>query len=608
MTPQPRRQPRNATPRRAPAWLDGRRALALVLALAFVVRVVHLFDLSRLPLFERPTVDAALYVEAARAWAAGALPDVFFKPPLYPFVLSLVVRAVDSIWALRLVSVVCGTVTCGLVWWLARRWFGAAVAGVAGVAYALHRGAVYFDGEMVEIALVTTIQVASVALVARAEGRGARAAAVAGLALGLGTVARPTLVIFAVVALLWLGRRAALPAVAGFLVAVLPVTLHNVVRGGDWVFVSSNSGLNFYLGNNPRADGRIAAAAELPADPAAAERASRAIAEAESGRDLRPSQVSAFWLRRGLAYAGAEPGHTLGLVARKLFYAWNAAEIGDNEDIEGLARRLPWLGHLPVGAWLLCPLGLAGLLLAPRRRDLALARGYVAAQLVAILPFFVVARFRMPWMPVLAVFAAWMLVQLWLALRARRVPPPRTLAVVVVAAVLCNVPALGVRAAVDFDLDYKLAYAYQEQGRIDDALAAYRESFRRNPRNAPAANAIGVLSARHGGDLAEAARWIERALELDPGRTANYAESLAEVALQAGDAAAARAACARGLAARPDPGTRRALLVRRAEAERLAADTAAEAATLRELVASGGDEATLAPLRARLQALDAERP
>jgi len=584
--------------------MDGGRAVALVVAVGLLVRVVHLVDLARLPLFARPTVDAALYVAAARDWAASGLPDVFFKPPLYPFLLSLVWRiGGESVVLLRALSVVCGAATCGVVWWLARRWFGSRIALAAGLLYALHQGAVYFEGEIVEIALATLVQVAALALVVRAHGRSGAAAAIAGLALGLGIVARPTYVLFAAAALVWLGRRAWLPALAGLVVAIAPVTLHNAIRGGDFVLVSANAGLNFYLGNNPRADGRIAAAADLPADPAAAERAARGIAEAAAGRSLRPSQVSGFWLRRGLEWMRSEPLRAATLVGRKLFYAWNATEIGDNEDISGLARRLPWLGHLPVGAWLLCPLGLAGLVLAPRQRETALARVYVFAQVAAVLPFFVVARFRLPWMPLLAVFAAWTLAQCAVHLRARRAPGARFATVVALAAIVCNIPAFGVRAPIDFDLDYKLAYAYQEQGQIEPALHAYRESLRRNPRNALAANALGVLSARSGGDLDEATRLVEQALVHDPERTPHYAESLAEIALQKRDAAAARAAVARGLAAGAAGAVRRALLVRGAEAERMTGDVAAEIAIQREIVALGGDDAVARAARDRLQAL-----
>jgi tetratricopeptide (TPR) repeat protein len=559
-----------------------------VVGVGLAVRIAHLVDLARLPLFDRPTVDAALYADMARGLARScAYPDVFFKPPLYPYALAALWRLVgENYFLLRCVGVLSGAASCGLAWWTARRLFGAPAALVAGLLYALHRTAVYFEGELLEIGLVTCLHAAALVLLLRAAGKdgGRLPAAVAGLVLGLGTVARPTLLLFDSVALAWLGRRRGLVAAAGLAAAILPVTLHNAIRGGDLVLVSSNLGVNFYLGNNPRADGRIAAATELPANPAAADRAATQLAEAAAGHALRPSQVSRYWLARGLAWDAANPGPALGLLLRKLFFAWNGAEISDNEDLAGLRRHLRVFAVLPVGTYLLAPLGLAGLLLAPRRPDVHLARWFVLAQMASLLPFFVVARFRLPWMPVLAVFAAWSIVSLARRAAARR---GRLLAITGAAALLCNLPAFGVRAPVDFDLDYKLGYAYQERGETEAALAAYREAVRRNPENALARNALGVLLAESGRDLDDALALVRRALELDPARASNYQESLAGIHLRRGEPEAAVAACMAGLDAPAEPATRAALFLRRAEAERALGRPAAEAVSLRAALAAG---------------------
>jgi tetratricopeptide (TPR) repeat protein len=358
-------------------------------------------------------------------------------------------------------------------------------------------------------------------------------------------------------------------AVAGLALAVLPVTLHNAWRGHDLVLVSSNLGVNFHLGNNPRADGRIAASDALPANPQAAERAARDQAESAAGHALRASQVSGYWLRRGLDWDLEHPGRALGLAVRKFFFAWNAAEISDNEDLSGLAHHLWVFRILPVGSWLLAPAGLVGLLWVPRRRDRDLGRWFVGAQIASLLPFFIVSRFRLPWMPVLAVFAAWTLVTLFQMIRHPQQRSLRLGLASAAAALFCSLPAFGVRAPVEFDLDYKLGYAWQQKGRPQEALAAYRDAVRRHPDNALACNALGVLLADQGGDLDEAAAWIEKALQLDRSRTANYQESLAGVRLKQGDAQRALAACDAGLAADPDPATRAALQRRREAALRL---------------------------------------
>ena len=596
------------------SWIDGWPALALVVGVGLAVRLLHCIDSSRLPLFGRPTVDAALYVELAKQIARSwVFEEPFYKPPVYPYLLAGMWRLVGESWLLlRLPGIVFGAATCGVAWWLGGRVFGPRVGLLAGLLYAVHRIAVYFEGELLEIGIVTLLHAAALALVlwadvpagAQLRNRGRLRAVIAGAALGIGTLARPTLLLFDAVAIAWLGRRRALPALAALALTLLPVTLHNALRGGGFVLVSSNLGVNFYLGNNPQANGRIAAAPEFPASPAAAARTARVLAEEAAGRPLRAADVSGFWLRRGLAYDVEHPSRALSLVVRKLFFAWNAAEISDNEDLAGLARHLRVFRVLPVGSWLLAPLGLVGLVFAPRRRDTLLLRGFLVAQILALLPFFVVSRFRLPWTPALAVLAAWCALEFLARVRGRRAGRAALAAAIAVVGLACGLPAFGVRAPVEFDFEYKLGYAYLEEGRVDEALAAFREAVRRNPRNALAQNALGVLLGERGEDLDVAVQAIEAALALDPSRTPQYAESLAGVHLRCGDATAALEACARGLASGPDPRERAALLLRVAQAHRSLGDSAQEARALRGALAAGLDGPRAAEAGRRLGVIE----
>ncbi len=585
--------------------LDGARAAWLVGGLAFLVRCVHLLDLARLPLFARPTVDAALYLESAQRIAGtGGLGEVFFKPPLFPYVLGFWLRLVglDYFW-LRVPFVLVGAATAVLTWGLARRLFDARVALLAGSLQALHGSAVFFDAELLEVGLATCVQMAALlALGAARDGTG-RAAFGAGLLVGLGCVARPGFAVFALVALAWFGRRRLLPALAGALLALAPVTLHNAAHG-DFVLVSSNLGLNFRIGNNPWANGRIVPTPELPAEPARARREATRIAEASAGRSLRPSEVSRFWLQRGMKHAATHPGPTARLTLRKLYYAIHATPIADNEDLLGLRRYLHLYAWLPVGMWLLSPLGLLGAWAARSvaARQLWLVRAFLWAQVLALLPFFVVERFRLPWAPALAVFAAWSLVEIWR--RLQRHQPGWFGAAALALLVACNLPLFGVRAAPAFDLDYRIAYAYQQQGRLDAALRAYRDAVARNPRAALARNALGTVLAERGQDLDEAAALIQEALRLDPTYAPHFEESLGLVELRRGRAAAALAACDRGLGAAPAPALQAALRVRRAEALQALGRASEAAAELRTALALGAGADVTSRARALLARLE----
>jgi 4-amino-4-deoxy-L-arabinose transferase-like glycosyltransferase len=566
--------------------IEGWGAGVGIAIVALVTRLLHLFDLSRLPLFDRPTVDAALYVQFARDFVEnGALPEVFYKPPLYPVLLGLWWQVVgDDFLLLRLSGILLGTLTALLVWWLARTVFDARIALVAGLLYALHAPAVYFEVELLEMGLVTCLQTAAMLLVLHsAQQRGTLRGLSAGIALGLGCIARPTFLPVALASLLWLGKRRWPPVLLGTLLLIAPVTLHNAWHGRDFVLISSNMGVNFYIGNNPLANGRISATADLPAEPAAMQRQAIRLAQQAEQRNLRPSEVSRYWLRQGLSYAATHPGHTLELLGRKIVYALHGAAVSDNEDLSGLRRYLhvqPWL---PVGMWLLVPMGLVGMWATRRRsQETRYLQWCFVLQVAAVVPFFIVERFRLAWAPLLAIFAAYSLVHGIQGLRQRRSATQRAAAAVAVLLVLCNLPVWGVRDAVDFDLDYKIGYAWQQKGNTTAAMQAYRRSLQHHPHGALARNALGYLLAEQGTDLDEAARLIEEALQLDPDHTANYAESLAFVHLQRRDGTAALAACARGLAAAGNAPTAAALYWRRAQAYRLLAEPENERPVLQE--------------------------
>ena len=164
---------------------------------------------------------------------------------------------------------------------------------------------------------------------------------------------------------------------------------------------------------------------------------------------------------------------------------------------------------------------------------------------------------------------------------------------------MCGIPAFGVRAPSDLDLDYKIAYAYQQKGQVAQAMAGYQAAVARNPNHARALNALGVLMAQQDGDLGAAEDLVTRALLTDSTHAANYNESLADIRLRRGNPAGALVACTDGLAAPADSTLRALLYWRRAEAHRALGATADELAALQAVLATGISGERAAAARAR---------
>jgi tetratricopeptide (TPR) repeat protein len=239
-----------------------------------------------------------------------------------------------------------------------------------------------------------------------------------------------------------------------------------------------------------------------------------------------------------------------------------------------------------------------------RSREVRFLQACLGLHVLVVLPFFIVERFRLPWAPLLSVFAASALVHGVVELRRRRPAAVRGAIAFLILVMGCNMPVWGVRRSLQFDLDYKIGYAYQQRGEQQAAMQAYRRSISHNPHSAMARNALGYMLARQGEDLDEAVRLIEAALRLDPQHTANYCESLAFAQLQRRDAQAALQACERGLATPAGSApTRAALLWRRAQTYRLLADPDAEIRALDEALQMAPQGEHAAAIRSRLEEL-----
>jgi len=468
------------------------RLPTIVFALAAIVRLVYWLQMHESPFFLQPLIDAETYHELALDVAAGRWmrDDVFYQPPLYPYALGLLYSLIGpDIAVARLVQLLAGAFVCALIALLARRLYGPVAGWVAGGLSALHGPLIFYEGELLNPILVLGLNVAALlALLGCAHAPPAgwrqlgelplRRLAVGGLLLGLSTLARSEIALFALLvaagAVLGAPRRerlgrAALFA-AAFLLPIVPTTAHNVIAGGEWVPISSNFGINFYLGNSGDYQASVGirpglAWRELNYEPLRA-----GVASEDRGGTSR------WWTRRALAESLQDPAGWIAAMGRKAWLLVGAAEVNRNLDLRFSSRFTPLLLFLP-GWGLLFPLAVAGLVVAWRRRSGAVLALYLATYVVTLLGFFVAGRFRLPMVPVLAIFAGLAVARGWaLWRRDRRRVLAAVAAIVVLGAFLqWNKPA---EAAVDqADGHYFLGKALAAAGEHEAAAVAYRRAI-----------------------------------------------------------------------------------------------------------------------------------
>ncbi len=407
--------------------------LCVLLLAALALRLGYLWEHRASPFFDAPVVDAQTFFKQAQALASGPFwggDEPYWQPPLYIYLLAFVYWLLPASYfvGIRLVHVGLGVLSCLLVYALARHAFGEQVGRIAGVMAALCGSLLYFEGELLAVPVEVFLNLLLLysLLLAWRRDRG-RNWVLAGFIAGLAALTRPNILLFIAAFCawaLWHRRTSAYRSLFFFIVpialVILPVTYRNWTIEPDLVFISSNAGVNFYLGNNADYERTVSLSPGMQWETV--------IAEAANSGHETAAALSAFFFRKALDYITAQPLDYLGLLCKKGFYFWSGPETKRNQDIyyarqhSRILSLLLWDWHVSIPFGLIGPLSLLGLGLSMRGEwtpPIALLRLYALVYTASVVLFFPAARYRMPVVPVLIAFAAFAAFQLYLGVRRR---------------------------------------------------------------------------------------------------------------------------------------------------------------------------------------------
>ncbi len=528
----PKREPQAPRPRGATLAPLG------VFALALLVRLVYLFQIQTMGFFSQPASDAFIYIQRARALAAGdwlGSPD-FVHAPLYAYVLGVIRLLGGEFWAYRIVQCVFGATACALLVVIGARLFSRTTGIIAGLLLALYPPALFFDGLIQKTSLTLLLSTTLLwLLIPHAPATPWWRWGLVGVVAGLLALTRQNTLALAPLVVAWIvfgcgvrpWRRRLLDTgvyLAGLVLTLLPWAVRNQHVLGDFVLTTPNFGQNFAMGNTAEATGTYM---EFKTGSGRGEdeqlywtqEVARAI-----GRTPTAQEVSDYYLNQALTWMRSDPAAWLRLQFKKLWMVCNAYEFYDTEDLylyreHAPLLRLDHVWHFGV----LLPLAAAGLVLTlPQWRRLWLLYGWLVLNALAVVIFVVFGRYRFPLIPVLCVLAAAGLVTGWTQIRRRQFRP------LVVAAGVLAVTAVAANWTIDAPrgpqpMSYvNHAAVLREAHRYDDALAETRRALALAPDDV-AANLAMCSTLLEVGDYAGAATYGERARAAAPEYAATYA-------------------------------------------------------------------------------------
>jgi tetratricopeptide (TPR) repeat protein len=482
-----------------PAFDSGskyvRVGLGVIIAASAGLGAVSVVQYMKSPFFFVPILDEAAYVDWAMEIAAGGFlgKEIFYQDPLYPYFLALIFKMFGKSFLLpRLIHVVMGAGCVYLVFRTARELLGERAALLAAVIMAGYGGLYFFELLLLKAVMVIFLSALSCALgvAAAARPESLKRFFPLGLCLGLLTLLRgnflavaPLLAIWAFFAARETRVRRALRAAAlagGFLVIILPVTLRNYLVAGEFVVTTSQAGSNFYIGNNESAGGQYIILPFVRAHPEFQAEDFRSAAERRLGRAVTDSEASRFWMREGLSWIGSHPAQAAGLWLHKARLLIHNFEIPNNHSLY-LVRNVfvPALWIPALGFGLLWGPALLGAVVISRRDRRALFPALFALlYILSLIPFFIMARYRVAVVPAMAVFAAASVSWFIREFRAGRM---RSVAVAVVwlaaSAALGFYPTAESRdSLVEYEY-YLLGNAYMSRGKPAEAVAWYDKAL-----------------------------------------------------------------------------------------------------------------------------------
>ena len=518
-----------------------------VVTVSLLVQGLHLLEASGSPTFHHPLIDAGTYHKAAVRFAEGKSLDdgAFWQPPLFPWLLGCLYRAVGvNILAAKTGLALIATGSCLLILHLGASVFSRRVGVIAAIGLAMYGPFVFFSLELLPTGLAVLLNLLglSVWLGCLRRPRWDRWLLL-GLLVGLATLTVPNAAVLLLVAVGGLVYSAirrtrsiwhAGLVLLGFCAAIAPVTIRNHNVSGRWVLIATNGGINFFIGNNPDRHDTVAI---RPGEPW-----SRIWRQSyDETLDGDETHDGYFW-KRGLAYARNDPVEFFTEIGRKAIRLINAREIPRNVDIyvarddtrvlRALVWRFKWFAF-PAG--IVLPLGIAAIVLRKRLSSLSLTSqtsqassdeapclpatpveeictqkinalaAYVIAYGASITLFFITARYRLPVMPIVMLFATSLIVRVRDALRPTSEPTSRARATLMFVAflaiaLLVNAPVSAPTDGVNFKAERAmcLAQVHAKRGELDKAESGLRSALALDPAYAEAMGKLANVLARKG--------------------------------------------------------------------------------------------------------------
>jgi 4-amino-4-deoxy-L-arabinose transferase-like glycosyltransferase len=414
------------------SWYEN-KYLWVIVAAGFLLRLIYVLETKDTPFFQNLFSDSKIYFDWASKivnsgnWLGG---DVFFMSPAYPYFLAFVFLIFGkSITFIRVLQVIVSSINIIIVFLTTKNLYSEKAGYIAAIIAALFSSFIFYSGAILSETLQTFVISILLLILSNKEKlfsfdskevKTLRRWALVGITLAVAAIFRANILLFYPALLAWMIYsfrkdktykpylvRAMLFVSVGLLIPVFLITIRNFAVSGDFVLLTSNGGINFYLGNNKNAAGVF----NSPSDfDFYSDLSGQKYAEKISGKKLTASETNIFWISKSIAFISSHPLDDIDLTLKKLllFLGSNdnpqSAIMDMNFFRENYAKILKFPFPDFYFVFLLSVFGFFATW--KERSEFSLFYIFICCYIISTIMFFVIGRFRIALVPILIVFAA----------------------------------------------------------------------------------------------------------------------------------------------------------------------------------------------------------
>lgn len=509
-----------------------------ILALGFLLRLIYILETQSSPFIQNLFSDSKIYYDWAKDIASSDNlfgDKVFFMSPGYPYFLAVVFKLVgSSIFTIRIIQALISVANIFLIYLLTKNLFNSKSGFIAAGLASIYSVFIFFSGAVFGETLQTFLVTALLYLLTKEENVSTKNKwFLSGLLLGLSALFRANILIIFPVLIFWIYnsfnkseslktklKKTLIYFTIGTAIPILPATLNNYIAGKEFVLLTSNGGINFYLGNNEKALGVYSTPKDFDFFK---DMAGINYAKKITHKELTPSQSSTYWYGQGLSFIFSYPIEAITLTFKKLLFFFDDDENPQTSqiNIDFFRNTYSSVLKIPLPNFIVVFLfAIAGIIYSLKKlkdKKITLMYFLMLAYVLGTIIFFVSGRFRIAITPLFISFAGFGIVNLMEIIKQKDFKElliPGLSALIVLVLVVFIAPKYHYSYA---DAYSNLGNVYFDQKNYNEALLNYNESLKLKETELTYVLIGNTMAVKN--DFNNAYRAYQNALKLNP----NYA-------------------------------------------------------------------------------------